>query len=346
MKRLLVSFALVTLVSCYGHAEEHSAFWPAFWQTDQLEDRALALKSVETLGQKYPEHEDVIRAEMAQINVQLGRPQESVKIWKEGHQKGLFFGLSPLMDWLKPLQNLPELQQILDRDKELREQADRGAKMRYEVVTPSDYSPQKKYPVFLVLHGGAGDIEQTKLYWHSPVLSSEYLTVYIQSNLHGTSNTFTWRPNTPELRAGIRKLYDEVAAKYPIDETRVLIGGMSAGGMMSLDVIFHEVLPVTGFVVNCPVVPYDFQPEMADKVRQRGIRGVIITGEKDFALTRQKEMAQAFTKAGVRHRFTIVPGMGHSVPDDFPSRMDAALLEVTPPGQPVAGKCGENFVFL
>ena len=119
----------------------------------------------------------------------------------------------------------------------------------------------------------------------------------------------------------------------PVDTGKVLVGGMSAGGMMSLDVVFHNVIPVTGFVVNCPVVPADFEADMADRIRKRGVGGIVIAGEKDWGLSRQKEMIDAFAKAGVRHRLTVIPGMGHTIPDDFPARLDAALRELEAVGR-------------
>jgi predicted esterase len=252
-----------------------------------------------------------------------------MEIWQAGHRNGYFYGLFPQFDWLQPFQKFPQFPSIVDRDKELRERADRTATMRYEVVTPVGYSVKQRYPLFMVLHAGNDTIEHARTYWRSSALSREYLVAYVQSARPMSSKSYGWRDGDPEMREGLRKLYGEIAAKYPVDTNRVLIGGMSAGGFMSMDVLLHNVLPVTGYVVNCPGVPGDFAPAMAEQVRQRGVRGVIITGEKDFGLARLKEMVEVFRKAGVPHRFTIIPGMGHEVPEDFPNRLDAALGELS-----------------
>ena len=328
---ILAALAFAGAIPLYAQKDDAAAFWAAMRASDRAADRQQALAILESARRQFPAREFEITLEMAAAYAQLGQCEKSMEIWQAGHRKGLFYGLLPQIDWLKPFAKFPQFQSILDRDKELREQADRTGAMRYEAVLPAGYSASRKYPLFIVLHAGGDSIDGAKDYWRSAALSRDYLAVFLESGRHRSSKTYTWPSRDPEIRAGVRKLYDEIVAKYPVDTSRVLVGGMSAGGMMSLDVVFHDVIPVTGFVVNCPVVPPDFEPAMAERLQQRGVRGVVITGEQDWGLPRQKEMIEAFTKARVPHLLVVVPGMGHDVPDDFPSRLDAALAELAKP---------------
>lgn len=312
-------------------SDDADAFWALMQEVERLghqNQHRAAMAILEKARRQYPDREFEIGQDLAFSHAHLGQYEKSMEIWKKGHAKGLFYGLMPVFDWLNPFRELPQFQSLVDRDSELREEATRVAKMRYETILPSGYSDARKYPLFIVLHGGAESIERAKRYWGSRGLTRGYLVAFLQSFRHVGSGTYTWQSQDQEARVGIRTLYEEIRQKLPVDTSRVLIGGMSAGGMMSLDVVFHDVIPVTGFVVNCPVVPADFETGMADEIRKRGIGGIVITGEKDWSLPRQKEMIDAFSKAGVRHRFTVIPGMGHEIPGDFADRLDAALGEL------------------
>ena len=326
MKRIL--FAAMLVIPALAQSDQASDFWATMKKVDRLGDRKQALEVLEAARLQYPGREFETTQEMASVYGELGQYEKSMEIWRAGHEKGLFYGLFPQFDYLKPFLNLPQFQALADRDRELREQAERMATMRYEIVKPAGYSPDRKYPLFLELHAGNDSIDHARWYWTSPLLHERYLVAFIQSARPMSSKSYGWRVNDAEMRLGLRRLYNEIVARYPVDTSRVLIGGMSAGAMMSLDVVLHNVLPATGYIVNCPLVPPDFEPAMAEQMRQRGVRGVIFTGEKDFGRAALEEKLPAFTKAGLKYRFTVVPGIGHEIPDDFPSRLDAALAEV------------------
>ncbi len=327
-----VIVALLTLPVAVSAASEDAAeFWALINQADVLNAQQRNKEAAALLEgglARFPGREAEIKKRLAYVYAQLADYRKSMEIWRNGHAKGLFYGLGPGMEMLKPFENNPDLQSILTRDRELREAATRQSEMRYEVVEPAGYSSNRKYPLFLVLHGGGGNIELEKLRWKSPGLDREYLVAYLQSFRFGGTKSFSWQSRDAETRARIRRIYEEITRKYAVDPSRVFIGGMSAGGMMSLDVVFHDVIPVAGFVVNCPVVPADFEAEMAEGVKKRGIRGVVITGSSDWGIERQKAMVEAFTKAGVTHRFTVIDGMGHNMPNDFGARFDAAIADV------------------
>lgn len=321
--------AILSLTAC-AHAYDPAAFRTAMREASQARDPQRAIALLEQVRRTYPRKRDATDLALARVYAQAGQPERSLEVLEQAHAAGVFFGLLPQMDWIQPLRYLRDFQSVLNRDAVLRLQADRTSAMHYQVVKPAGYSSRQAYPLFIVLHGGGDDMHNAGRYWRSDGLA-RFVTVYVQSFRHLTSSSYTWIGGDGESRAGLRHIYDEVVARYSVDPRQVLIGGMSAGGMMSLDVVLHDVLPVTGFVVNCPVVPNDFQPALADDVRRRGIRGVILTGERDFSLQSQQAVSAEFTRAGVWHRLTVIPGQGHALPPDFAARLDAALAEVTVP---------------
>ena len=335
MPRLLSpTLAAAALLGACAHAYDPAAFRIAFQEANEAPDRRQAIALLERTRKAFPERRDATDLAIARIYAQLGQPERSLQVLQDAHDGGVFFGLLPQMDWIQPLRAEREFQRVLAQDILLRLQADRTSSMRYEVVTPVGYSPKESYPLFIVLHAGGDDMRNARRYWWSDELGN-FVTVYVQSFRHLTSSTFTWMQGDPQSRAALRGIYRKVVGHYSVDSRRVLIGGMSAGGMMSLDVVLRDVLPVTGFVVNCPVVPNDLDPEMAADMRRRGIRGVILTGERDFSLQDQKALVEALTRARVPVRLTIIPGQGHAIPADFPTRLDAALVSLTEPPPPV-----------
>jgi acetyl esterase/lipase len=327
MRRLPVVLLFIAL-PLLASAED---FWSEVRKADQLEDQNKlqeAVAAYEEIAKRFPERRAQVHSWIALDCVLLGQYEKAMELWRDGHAQGLFYGIAPARDPYNKMTGLAGFEAIAKRDVELRDAAAGAGQMRYEMAMPAGYSASRKYPLFIVLHGGGDSIDRAKTYWTSPALRAGYLVAYMQSYLPFNSWAFGWRGNDPRGREGVRKLYEEIVAKYPVDTARVFIGGMSAGGMMSLDAVFQKVIPAAGFVVNCPVIPRDFAPEMAGQMHERGVRGAIITGDKDFAYEAQQRMVEAFTKAGLPHQFVVIPGMGHSVPKDFPTRFDAALKEV------------------
>jgi predicted esterase len=114
-----------------------------------------------------------------------------------------------------------------------------------------------------------------------------------------------------------RRNYEKIKNDYLIDTTKVLLGGPSAGGMLSIDLAIHKHIPALGLVLAFPVKPRAFG---ADEIYNAGINGLrvsMICGENDWALESQKEMSVLFDKLAVVNRIVIYPENGHEYPDDF-----------------------------
>ena len=83
-------------------------------------------------------------------------------------------------------------------------------------------------------------------------------------------------------------------------------------------------VPVSGLVLNCPVVPTVADNFMTQYVIAKNKLG-IITGENDFALKGQKSLVNTLDSLGGQTKMFITKDMGHSFPENFTLLLDEFL---------------------
>jgi len=115
-----------------------------------------------------------------------------------------------------------------------------GAPIQMWVVYPPDFDPSKKYPVFMLLHGGPhnGIQDAVQWRWNAQVFANwGYIVTW--HNFHGSSGfgqAFTDSINPDR----ITKPYEDtiqaaewLAAKHYVDADRMVAGGGSYGGFLA-----------------------------------------------------------------------------------------------------------------
>jgi dipeptidyl aminopeptidase/acylaminoacyl peptidase len=117
----------------------------------------------------------------------------------------------------------------------------RGRKLHNMIVTPAGFDPAKKYPLFVLIHGGAANMwrDQITLRWNYHLLAKPgyvlLLTNYTGST--GFGEEFAQLIQGDVLRGPAEELMeaaDAAIAKYPfIDATRQVAGGASYGGHLA-----------------------------------------------------------------------------------------------------------------
>jgi dipeptidyl aminopeptidase/acylaminoacyl peptidase len=117
----------------------------------------------------------------------------------------------------------------------------RGRKIHNMIVTPADFDPTKKYPLFILIHGGAHNMwrDQISLRWNYHLLAKPgyvmLMTNYTGSTGFGTE--FAQAIQGDPLRGPAEELIeaaDAAIAKYSfIDPTRQIAGGASYGGHLA-----------------------------------------------------------------------------------------------------------------
>jgi dipeptidyl aminopeptidase/acylaminoacyl peptidase len=117
----------------------------------------------------------------------------------------------------------------------------RGRKIHNMIVTPANFDPSKKYPLFVLIHGGAANMwrDQISLRWNYHLLAKPGY-VMLMTNYTGSTGfgaEFAQNIQGDPLRGPAEELMeaaDAAIAKYPfIDASRQVAGGASYGGHLA-----------------------------------------------------------------------------------------------------------------
>lgn len=258
---------------------------------------------------------------------EIGQYEKAYAIMEALIQKGYFCPL----DWrgLDPLRGAEGFALLQKENERLKALAQSQAKMEHAVYLPEGYDADQSYPLFIVLHGdgGGGNLEQFPWYWPPEAVTRlGFVLVYVQSSQVLYSRNFGWLPNPAIARRDVKDCYDVVESQYAIDPGRIIIGGFSGGAITALDVTLAAVLPVKGFICqSAELKPESFTDEAIHWAAQRGVKGVLMEGEKVLPVQNEQEMMQVFQDAGLPYQFYINPGVGHVVPEDIAEKLQQGV---------------------
>jgi dipeptidyl aminopeptidase/acylaminoacyl peptidase len=224
------------------------------------------------------------------------------------------------------------------------------------LVTPPDFDPAKKYPLVLHIHGGPRSSSTVAFSW-SPQLFAAQGWVVFMPNYRGSDNLGNRVTRAILMDAGAGPGRDVMAGVEAvkklgfIDETRMVVGGWSYGGMMTSWLIGHYPAAfkaaVSGAAVNSFLDSYnlgDFNiqrrhtwgsPYVGDNMKRYleqspityagNIRTPTLilsnTGDARVPATESFAMFRALRDNDVTARFIAYPLSGHS-PEDPAHQMD------------------------
>lgn len=293
------------------------------YQQKKLEEAADLLEWAIT---RFPDHLEANAFNLALIYGQLKEYNKGIKILKYAFDRGVWFDANLFnQEVWAPVSEKEEFKEMLARNEALRQKAQRHTKPEILVLTPEKYNRHKKYPLFIALHGGGGNIEEFRKVWKSKKLENEFITAYLQSSQIVSMNGYSWTEDIERAKREIADAFFKIIKNYSVNQNEVIIGGFSSGGVAALEVSLSNVFPVTGFVVLCPAKPESFTSENVREAKARGLRGTLLTSEMDPRLSVQKEMAEVFESKGFPLQFVVTPNIGHWFPEDIEVKIDQAI---------------------
>lgn len=249
-----------------------------------------------------------------------------LQILEQGQDEGLFYplqtGNSIWPKYLNQLKDLDRFNSFIEENNLLKQKAQENANFEYFVQLPQDYKSGTSYPLLIVLHGGFGSHYGSSEKWHSAKLDSQYIVAYLQGVQYRGSFLRSFMSSD---FTNIVEAYDQIKQKYKVDTSRVILGGVSAGGMRSITIALNELIPTAGLLLAFPVKPEELEDHKLQTAAETGLRAAVLCGENDWAIKQQKELGVIFDKNNIPNRFVVFSGKGHEYPDNFSGELDISI---------------------
>jgi phospholipase/carboxylesterase len=195
---------------------------------------------------------------------------------------------------------------------------ERDTRGGFSLYVPEQWDGQASMPLVVALHGGHGHGRDFLWSWLRDVRSRGMLL------LAPTSRGRTWSiMGGPDVDAhDLREVVASVALRYPVDQTRVLLTGMSDGATYTLLCGLGEGMPFTHLAPACGVLhPFLLGNGGLDRARGRPI--YLIHGGLDwmFPVQTARMAREALLGAGASLVYREIDDLSHTYPRDENSRI-------------------------
>ncbi|WP_426437328.1 phospholipase [Bradyrhizobium genosp. P] len=199
------------------------------------------------------------------------------------------------------------------------EQNESGSRGGFSLYVPEYYTPDRAWPLVVALHGGSGNGRAFLWSWLRDARSRGAILVA------PTATGPTWAlmgndTDTPNLN----RILDEVGSRWNIDQTKLLLTGMSDGGTFS----YVSGLDGASRFTHLAPVAATFHPlmaEMADADRLRGLPVFITHGQLDwmFPVQTARQTQQLLSAAGAKVTYRELDDLSHC----YPREINAEILQ-------------------
>jgi len=194
-----------------------------------------------------------------------------------------------------------------------------GSRGGFSVYVPEYYTADREWPLVMALHGGSGNGRNFLWSWLRDARSLGAILVAPTA----TGNTWALMgedADTPNLA----RILDSVRRRWNIDESKLLLTGMSDGGTFCYVTGLESASPFT----HLAPVAATFHPlmaEMADAERLRGLPVYLVHGRLDWMFPVQvaRQTRDLLSAAGVDVTYRELEDLSHC----YPREMNAPILK-------------------
>lgn len=279
-----------------------------------------ALAKVADVSAAYPERAEKTSYWRACLHTLLGEPETAIAVLENGIARGLWWAPDMLArdPDLVGLRGRADFAEIVKISEERLGAARSIARPALQVEHPD--SADESSPLLIALHSRLRDPKDLNDRWR--VATAHGVTVaFPRSSQQLGMNSFGW-DDRERAQQEIAEAYRTLASSERFDPARVVIGGVSQGGALALGLaLTGEIVPACGFIAVVPAIRDAAFDEAVTIAARRGVRGWLVTGERDYGRADAEALHEKLVAAGVECRLEVVPGMEHDMPDDFEARL-------------------------
>ncbi len=298
-----------------------------------------ALALAQEAAAKFPDYDAKTSFWIACLQSRLGNHDEALRTLQEAVKRNVWWPAEVLRDSdLDPIRNKKDFTIIEAQSARLRrEQVNKIASPDQMVRVPEGYSERKEWTALMVFHQRYGERpELTSAPW-LPVLSTGMILAVPWSSQVYAHDGRSWdnlETSEKDVKWAFSKLKD-----YRLDSGNIVLGGFSQGGALSIYSAFKRVVPCRGFVAVAPsdwLIPENKPATERDRPSEaflslveasdfRGLRGVIMIGDKDPFFPKIQQLYNLMVEKGLDGRLQIETGLGHEYPAIFGNKLRTAL---------------------
>ena len=187
------------------------------------------------------------------------------------------------------------------------------------VYVPETYDAAKAYPLLVTLHGGSGSGLTDYWKWLAEA-RCEGVIVLSPSSL---GDTWDFAQPDPDIE-NIASLITQIKAEWKVDDSRLLLTGMSDGGTFSFIAGLMDDSPFT-HLAPCSASFHPFLLEGSSRERLDRVKIYLVHGARDhmFPIYVAQEAYAAFLNVGVDVVYKEIEDLGHA----YDESQNAAMLE-------------------
>jgi phospholipase/carboxylesterase len=194
-----------------------------------------------------------------------------------------------------------------------------GGRGGFSMYVPEDYTPERRWPLVMALHGGGGNGRGFLWSWLRDARGQGAILIA------PTAVGPTWALSGPDGDTpNLARILDLARRGWNLDERRLLLTGMSDGGTFTY---VSGLEPGSPFTHLAPVSA-SFHPmiaQMADPERVTGLPIYLVHGALDwmFSIDVARAANEALTAAGANVTYREIADLSHAYPrEENPAILD------------------------
>ena len=284
------------MANCISFEELQTQMFDLFY----ARDLAGAFAVAESASRLYPDRLPKTAYWKACILSLMGRSEEAVSALAQGLAKGAWW--SPIMlnrdPDLEAARTLPQMAEVLAETDQRWRAAQVHSKPQTFILDPRDRTAAPTGhdgalpPLMLALHWYTGTGPEFIERFRSAADDLGFLLASAQSSQMCAKGQYCW--NDQALgEAEVTQALAGLRASHRFDADSIVLAGASQGGRLAITLSLA--LPLCGFIAVVPAVGSveAFAPHIKSAA-ERGVKGYIITGERDHFLAVEQRTSSAF----------------------------------------------------
>lgn len=286
---------------------------------------AEALDLIDQHAGEFPDQLGMTLNWKACFQALTGQTDQALNTLQQAVDQGIWYEPEQLRSDsdLASLQDNPYFDRIVAYCAEQYNQAKLASKPGLRVIPPVAGTPAP-YPMVLAIHGRGSNAAEAAEYWQE-LAEKGWLVALPQSSQPVQINGFGWDDMDlaeSELAAHLERL----RADHTVDPDRIVLGGFSQGGGMSVYLTVTAKLRTRGFIAVAPYLrSADFLMDADLPGLPQPARGWLITGGLDQGGGLFQRIETLLQNHNIPYQRRNYPELGHEFPPDFASVCEEAI---------------------